>query len=182
MGRVSRHILCFVCSAPEASYCWASSSVHKFNPYDLADRSCRQCHLLPRWPVTTSFYTGLLTLPRGAVKVLTPCSLTALALGKGLVAGIATCSLLVWDDCPDCPQGLAHSCHSHLRYTLRGMAKQNKHTTVVCTTPQFVDCHSKSVCQCSQLISRQKTICIMWRETYSLNQYWSNVSLKLNLK
>jgi len=48
---------------------------------------------------------GGLTLPRGAVKVLTPCSLCTLVLWEGLVTGIATCSFLVRDDCPDCPQG-----------------------------------------------------------------------------
>ena len=81
-----------------------------------------------------------LKLPGGAVKVLTPCSLDALILGKGLVTGIATCSLLVWDDGPTVPKD-PYSYHDRCSYTMRGMAKQNKHTAVVHSRPQFVDCH-----------------------------------------
>lgn len=78
-----------------------------------------------------------LTLPRGAVKVLTPCSLGALVLGKGLVTGIATCSLLVWDDCSDCPQGPPFLPQLPQIHTERkGKAKQTHHcgpqSTSVC--------------------------------------------------
>lgn len=68
----------------------------------------RQWHTLPRQkmsplPLFGPFRTP--ALPRGAVKVLTPCSLRGLLIEKALATELSTCSLLICDDCPDGPQG-----------------------------------------------------------------------------
>ncbi|KAI9546436.1 hypothetical protein NQZ68_027605 [Dissostichus eleginoides] len=82
--------------------------IHQLHPkhqqFDPCDPSDRRLLAVPPSAKVTCHQRLLhgpamaLTLPRGAVKVLTPSSLCTLALEKGLVTGRATCCLLVWDE------------------------------------------------------------------------------------